>query len=171
MFSPLLRELSDMRFQWDRRREPFRPGRLGKRSEPAISTATAIPTSCFKTPAAARSRSGKWTGTNSLAAGQSWVPAVVPLVTHNPKPLESLPSNRTSPLKAVRLLGESPEAFAPATGISKVPLPRSSPTDRCRRLHQRLEKEQHFEPSAYLSLRFGRLGSDRRLVFRWTPFT
>ena len=35
------------------------PGRVGKQSEPAISTATAFPTSCFKTRAAARSRSGK----------------------------------------------------------------------------------------------------------------
>jgi ELWxxDGT repeat protein len=40
------------------------PGRLGKRSEPAISMRTAIPTSCFKTRRAARSRSGKWTGPN-----------------------------------------------------------------------------------------------------------
>ena len=30
------------------------PGQAGKRSEPAISTTTAIPTSCFKTRAAAK---------------------------------------------------------------------------------------------------------------------
>ena len=35
------------------------PGRVGKRSERAISTTTAVPTSCFKTRAAAKSRSGR----------------------------------------------------------------------------------------------------------------
>ena len=49
----------------DRRRAGDAPirGRLGKRSEPAISTRTAIPTSCGRTRAPARSRSGRWTGT------------------------------------------------------------------------------------------------------------
>ena len=45
------------------------PDRPGARSEPAISTTTAFPTSCFKTRARARFRSGKCTGTRSWAAG------------------------------------------------------------------------------------------------------
>ena len=45
----------------DRRRagQPQSRAELGKRSEPAISTTTAIPTSCFRTRAAAKSRSGR----------------------------------------------------------------------------------------------------------------
>ena len=39
------------------------PGRPGKRSEPAISTRAAFPTtSCFRTKTRARFRSGRWTG-------------------------------------------------------------------------------------------------------------
>ena len=52
-------------------------GRLGKRSEPAISTATAIPTSCFRTRTRARSRSGRWTGPPRSAAGRSPIPGRV----------------------------------------------------------------------------------------------
>ena len=47
------------------------PGRLGKRSERAISTATAFPTSCSRTRAPAKSRSGRWTGTPGSAAARS----------------------------------------------------------------------------------------------------
>ena len=53
------------------------PGRAGKRSERATSTATGSPTSCGRTRRAAKSRSGKWTATPGSAAGRSPIPGRV----------------------------------------------------------------------------------------------
>ncbi len=52
--------------------QPQSGAELGKRSGPAISTATAFPTtSFFRTKAPAKSRSGRWMGTNSWAGDRS----------------------------------------------------------------------------------------------------
>ena len=47
------------------------PGRLGRWSEPVTSTTTGSPTSCGRTRAPAKSRSGRWTATPGSAAGRS----------------------------------------------------------------------------------------------------
>ncbi len=54
-------DLGDERqhLDWRRPRQPQSWAELGKRSEPAISTTTAIPTSCCKIRRAAKSRSGR----------------------------------------------------------------------------------------------------------------